>query len=80
MGALSELSDGYEPHGQIQHRGQHARYVYSGDHGGGVYPGWCSRWVHGRVLYRVLNQGPARGQIEAYLRNYIEYGFIRPFD
>ena len=57
IGPLSELGDGFEPHGLILQSGY--RGVQSGTHArwGGVYPG-CAAWVGtGRVVYRV--QDPA---------------------
>ena len=55
----SELSDGLEPHGHIEHRCQHARYVYSSDRQGRGVPGVVQAGGYQEVLYRVLTQRPA---------------------
>ena len=56
MPASSELVDGLEPHDHMDTAVDGAGYGVSGVHGGGVYPGWCSRVGTGEGLYRVLTQ------------------------
>ena len=68
----SELVDGLEPHGHIPLYSCGPVTVRTGDRGRGV-PGVVQLVGGWRVVYRVLTHQPARGQIEAYLRNYIEY-------
>ena len=52
MYRASDHPDGSEPHGLfMEHRA--TVMPYSGEQWcGEVYPGWCSSWVPGRVLYR----------------------------
>ena len=70
MYRTSELVDGSEPHGHIGYTA-HSLVHDGGVPGvGGVYPGWCSGWVPGRVLYRVLTRGQPEALFEAYLMNY----------